>query len=68
MSIVYHLLKAQESTKQWFVSFQYVSSKSIKTPWGNRLQVMNIGNSGRGWWGGVILALQSGSGGLQMYV
>lgn len=52
MSIVYHLLKAQESTKQWFVSFQYVSSKSIKTPWGNRLQVMNIGNSGRGWRGG----------------
>ena len=31
MSIVCHLFKAQESTKQWFVSFQYVSSKSIKT-------------------------------------
>ena len=68
MSIVYHLFKAHESTRQWFVSFQYVSSESIKTPRGNRLQVMNIGNSGQGWRGGVTLPLQSGSEGTHMYV
>ena len=30
MSIAYHLFKAQESVKQHYVSFQYLSSKSIK--------------------------------------
>lgn len=30
MSIAYHLFKAQESMKQHYVSFQYLSSKSIK--------------------------------------